>query len=170
LRAQWLRHCERSGFVIASAVASSLRAQRSNPQTAGHAGGFFCVRYTAESCRSDEPNPGCGCRPESAAVFDLAIAIVSRRRVFGILIVVFPFIGLAIVFALSAYTGCDIQDRPFAFLGDDCYKHGTHWNEIAAPLGMLSLSWIIIGPAIWVAFLVIEKLTRLAKAAREKRE
>ena len=92
---------------------------------------------------------------------------MSRRRVFGIIVVALPFIGLATVFALSAYTGCEIQDRPFAFLGDDCYKHGIHWNSIAAPLGMLSLAWIIVGPAIWVAFLVIEKLARAAKAARE---
>ena len=88
------------------------------------------------------------------------------RRAFGIGLLVFPIVGLAVVFALSAYSGCEIQDRPFAFLGDDCYKNGIHWNNIAAPLGMLSILWIVIGPAIWIVFLVLERIVRITKGDR----
>ena len=88
------------------------------------------------------------------------------RRAFGIGLLVFPIVGLAIVFALSAYSGCEIQDRPFAFLGDDCVKNGVHWNNIAAPLGMLSIFWIVIGPATWIAFLVTERIVRFINSNR----
>ena len=88
---------------------------------------------------------------------------MKPRRAFGIGLLVFPIVALAIVFALSAYSGCEIQDRPFAFLGDDCYKNGIHWNTIAAPLGMLSIFWFVIGPAIWIVFLVLERIVRITR-------
>ena len=87
---------------------------------------------------------------------------MTFRRAFGIGLLVFPIVGLAAVFAISAYSGCEIQDRPFAFLGDDCYKNGIHWNKIAAPLGTLSIFWIGIGPVIWIVFLVLDRLVGLA--------
>jgi hypothetical protein len=88
---------------------------------------------------------------------------MSRRRILGIAFVVFPFIGLAMVLAISAYSGCEIQDRPFAFLGDECYKNGIYWNKIAAPLGILSLAWLFIGPAIWIAYVILKRIVGLAK-------
>ena len=93
---------------------------------------------------------------------------MKLRRAFGLGLLAFPIVGLAIVFALSAYTGCDIQDRPFAFLGDDCVKNGVRWNDIAAPLGTLSIFWIVIGPAIWIVFLVSESLVSIAKGSRRE--
>jgi len=93
---------------------------------------------------------------------------MTRRRAFGIALLVPPFVGLGLVFAMSAYSGCEIQDRPFAFLGDECYRHGIHWNSFAAPLGMLSIAWIIVGPVIWIAFLVLEKSFGLAKKIRDR--
>lgn len=93
---------------------------------------------------------------------------MTLRRAFGIGLLIFPIVGLAAVFAISAYSGCEIQDRPFAFLGDDCYKNGIYWNKIAAPLGTLSISWIIIGPALWIAFLVFEWLVGHARNVRNR--
>jgi len=93
---------------------------------------------------------------------------MTRRRAFGIALVLLPFVGLGLVFAMSAYSGCEIQDRPFAFLGDDCYRHGIRWNSIAAPLGTLSIAWIIVGPVIWIAFLAVEKCFQLAKRMRDR--
>ena len=67
------------------------------------------------------------------------------------------------VLAITAYSGCEFQDRPFRFLGDDCYKNGIYWNKIAAPIGIFSLFGIIIGPAIWIVLLIADKAIGLIK-------
>ena len=72
-------------------------------------------------------------------------------------------LGLGLVLAIAAYSGCEMQDRPFSFLGDDCYKNGIYWNTIAAPIGTLSLLGIVIGPAMWILLLISARAIRLVQ-------
>ena len=83
---------------------------------------------------------------------------MSKRKLFKNILIIFPFIGIGIVVVITAYSGCEFLDSPFAFLGDECQTNGVHWNNIVAPIGTLSIFWIIIGPAIWFAFLFFERI------------
>ncbi len=99
----------------------------------------------------------------------LTAVIVNWRIVSGIILVGAPVIGIGLVIVIAAYSGCEIQDRPFRFLGDDCYKNGIYWNKIAAPVGIFSLIGIIIGPPIWVALLFSAKAIELVKKLLARR-
>jgi len=88
---------------------------------------------------------------------------MSLRKVFRNILIIFPFAGIGIVIALSAYSGCPILDSPFAFLGEECQTHGIHWNNFASPIGILSIFWIVIGPAIWIVFRILEVVYKLTK-------
>ena len=94
---------------------------------------------------------------------------MNWKRASGIFLVGGPIIGLSVVFAIAVYSGCEIQDSPFRFLGDDCYKNGIYWNKIAAPLGTLSLFGIIAGPAVWIVLLISERVIKSFKTILERK-
>lgn len=81
---------------------------------------------------------------------------MSKRHLFRNFLIAVPFMGFAVIFAISKYSGCHFQDAPFAYLGDQCVKNGIYWNKIAAPIGNLSIFWAILGPGIWILFVVTE--------------
>ena len=84
------------------------------------------------------------------------IPVMSKRKIFKKILIFFPFAGIGIVIIIMAYSGCPLLDSPFAFLGDECQTNGIHWNNIVAPIGTLSIFWIIIGPVIWFTFRILE--------------
>ena len=92
---------------------------------------------------------------------------MSLRKVFKTILIIVPFAGVGIVIAISVYSGCPILDSPLAFLGEECQTNGIHWNNFAAPIGILSIAWVIIGPAIWIVFRISEKVFKLI-SQREK--
>ena len=74
------------------------------------------------------------------------------------------------IFSISTLTGCPILDRPLAFLGEDCQSYGIHWNNIVSPLGLLVMSWIIIGPVAWILFRISETVHKRLKSGNEEGE
>ena len=95
---------------------------------------------------------------------------MSLRKVFRNFLIIFPFAGLLFIFSISTLTGCPILDRPLAFLGEDCQSYGIHWNNIVSPLGLLVMSWVVLGPAAWILFRIAETVHKYSRPDKEEDE